>query len=77
MESKKADYNTFKSIIDVIESEFNELKDDLIESANIKLSKVEGLDGIWSVDFMYIDGDMYLIDMALGHRSYYWSKLQK
>lgn len=77
LESKKADYNTFKSIIDVIESEFNELKDDLIESANIKLSKVEGLDGIWSVDFMYIDGDMYLIDMALGHRSYYWSKLQK
>lgn len=77
LEYKKSDYTTFKSIIDVIESEFNELKDDLIESANIKLSKVDGLDGIWSVDFMYVDGDMYLIDMALGHRSYYRGKLQK
>lgn len=35
----------------------------------------EGLEGIWSIDFMYDNntGKTYLIDMARGFRSAYWS----
>ena len=41
------------------------LKNDLIDSINANMSKVEGLEGVWSIDFMFVDGDMYLIDMSL------------
>ena len=42
---------------------------------NINTLKIEGLEGIWSIDFMY-DRDLnnvYLIDMARGFRSAYWN----
>lgn len=46
--------------------------------------KFQGLDGIWSIDFLVevnhekMDYDIYLIDMARGFRSAYWdpSKLK-
>lgn len=42
---------------------------------NINTLKIEGLEGIWSIDFMY-DRDLdsvYLIDLARGFRSAYWN----
>ena len=35
----------------------------------------DNLKGIWSIDFMYVaeTDDLYLIDMARGHRSAYWN----
>ena len=42
---------------------------------NINTLKIEGLKGVWSIDFMY-DRDLnstYLIDMARGFRSAYWN----
>lgn len=43
--------------------------------SNIDTLKFDGvLDGIWSIDFMYVNetSDIYLIDMARGNRSAYW-----
>lgn len=65
IESNKIDYDSFKSVVDGIEIEFDMLKNDLIDSINANMSKVEGLEGVWSIDFMFVDGDMYLIDMSL------------
>jgi hypothetical protein len=36
------------------------------------MQNVTGLEGIWSIDIMEADGNLWLIDMALGHRSAYW-----
>ena len=45
----------------------------ILALANEKLSSVEGLEGIWSVDFLLDDARCpWLIDMAEGHRSAYW-----
>lgn len=41
---------------------------------NISSLKFDGtLMGIWSIDFMYANGKIYLIDMARGYRSAYWN----
>lgn len=36
------------------------------------MQNVEGFTGIWSVDVLEDCGKLWLIDMALGHRSAYW-----
>ena len=36
------------------------------------LSNVTGLEGIWSVDFLLEEEDVWLIAMAIGERSAYW-----
>ena len=38
------------------------------------MDSVEGLAGIWSVDFILEDDRIWLIDMAQGYRSTYWDK---
>lgn len=38
------------------------------------MDSVEGLTGIWSVDFILEDDRIWLIDMAQGYRSTYWDK---
>lgn len=38
------------------------------------LSHVTGLKGMWSVDFILEDGEVWLIDMAVAHRSAYWDE---
>lgn len=41
---------------------------------NIDTLKFDGkLQGIWSIDFMFANEKLYLIDMARGHRSAYWN----
>lgn len=65
IESKKEEYATFKSMINILDIEFDELKNSLIGFVNNNMSKVVGLEGIWSIDFMCVDGAMYLIDMSL------------
>lgn len=70
------DLETFKGYIDVLEEEFNSHKDQAIELVDKAMKNVEGLDGVWSVDLMYIDGVYWLIDMAIGEESYYYSELE-
>ena len=38
------------------------------------MDSVEGLTGIWSVDFILEDDRIWLIDMAQGHCSTFWNK---
>ena len=56
------------------EVEFNKLCK-YIET-NIDTLQIEGLEGIWSIDFMYnkYNNIVYLIDMARGFRSAYWNE---
>lgn len=35
------------------------------------------LSGMWSIDFMMVDDEFYLIDMAPGHQSFYFEELPK
>lgn len=69
------EYESFKSCKDVLESEFTALKENLAIAVSKNMVDV-CLEGIWSIDFMYVDGEMYLIDMALGHKSYYWDRVK-
>jgi hypothetical protein len=41
-----------------------------------ELGSDENFKGIWSVDFMEVDGKAYLIDMAIGEQSYYYGELE-
>lgn len=63
-----SDYTDFKESVDVLESEYARLRDGLILSVEENMCDV-ALDDKWSIDFMYVDGEMYLIDMALARKS--------
>ena len=45
-------------------------------SKNIDTLKIEGLEGIWSIDFLWEEksNNIYLIDMARGFKSAYWDE---
>jgi hypothetical protein len=50
-------------------------KDSVMELVENHMQNVE-LTGIWSVDIMQANGDFWLIDMAVGHRSAYWDPVK-
>lgn len=64
----------FIEVIPTIEQEFKDYKDKLSIEVLEKLKNID-LKGKWSIDFMLIDGEFYLIDMALAHQSYYYDRL--
>lgn len=71
------DKETFKSVIDEIEADFDSKKLQLCALAEEHLKKVPNINGIWSVDFMFIDNNKFaLIDMAPMEKSYYADKLK-
>ena len=51
---------------------YEEMKDNVMQLVEEHMQNVTGLDGIWSIDIMEANGQMYLIDMALGENSAYW-----
>lgn len=65
----KVIFNRFHNL----EHNCNILKYENIIKENINTLKFSNkLTGIWSIDFMEYDNDLYLIDMARGFRSAYW-----
>lgn len=58
-----------------IKERYKTLKEEIVPVADFGLHDVQGLDGIWSVDFMeeYPGGPLWLIDMAQGPCSAYWN----
>ena len=57
-----------------IEADFAKLTPVLEADALPKLAQVQGLTGMWSVDFMHDGNDFWLIDMALAEQSYFYDK---
>lgn len=71
------DKTTFIEQMDGIEIEFNAKKLELQTLIEEKIDMVNGLDGIWSMDFLYDGCNFWLIDMAFGPQSAYYSDLIK
>jgi hypothetical protein len=66
------DRSIFCEECESIENEFNSLKGRLKEQ--IEEKKISGLEGLWSIDFMWTGKEFVLIDMALGKDSFYYKK---
>lgn len=65
------DGDVFKSYENILVNDFEKHKKELLELAKKHLKNVTNIKGIWSVDFMYINDEFYLIDMATAETSYY------
>lgn len=70
------DLETFKGYIDTLEDDYYNHKDSAIELVSEAMGKVNGIDGIWSIDLMLVDENYWLIDMAIGGESYYYDKIE-
>lgn len=67
----------YEAAYPTIESFFNKMQGNALELVEKSLKNVD-MQGIWSVDLMWHEGQFWLIDMAVGHRSAYWDpKLAK
>jgi len=62
---------------DGILKKYKEVAGGILDECEKRLRSVEGLKGIWSVDFLVdSEGAVWLIDMALGHQSVYWNPVK-
>lgn len=68
------DYKVFMEASKEIEKEFEELQDKATSLVKDCMKNVE-IQGAWSIDLMYVNGEFYLIDMALAHQSYYYDRV--
>jgi hypothetical protein len=55
-----------------IQEHFEENRIRIMQYVEEHMQNVTGLEGIWSIDIMEANGNLWLIDMALGHCSAYW-----
>lgn len=69
------EYDTFIDMSKEIEQEFECLKDKVTSLVSDSMKNVD-LEGVWSIDLMYVNDEFYLIDMALGSQSYYYDKIK-
>lgn len=56
-----------------LEEHYKANKDKIMQYVEDHMQNVTGLEGIWSVDIMEANDQLWLIDMAIGHRSAYWN----
>lgn len=68
------DYEVYESEYPVLEDRVRRWGDKHMPAITEKLASVEGLRGIWSVDFILEEDKVWLIDMALASRSAYWDR---
>ena len=66
------DKNVYEKVYSKLHEEYERLEDKHFCSVSAALSRVEGLSGIWSVDFILEENRVWLIDMALGECSAYY-----
>ena len=62
----------YENVYSKLHEEYERLEDKHFCSVSAALSRVEGLSGIWSVDFILEENRVWLIDMALGECSAYY-----
>lgn len=75
IEQALIELESFKNYAPVLEKQFEDNKDNVKDLVEKHLVNVAGLEGIWSIDLMLVDGEYYLIDMAVGEQSYYYNRL--
>lgn len=68
------DYNVFMTASKKIEKEFEQLYNKSTNLVKDCMKKID-LQGAWSIDLMYVNGEFYLIDMALANQSYYYDRV--
>lgn len=71
-----SDKVVYEAYYPAIKQRYEEIAGGVMKMAENGLRDVEGLSGVWSVDFMeeYKGGQIWLIDMATGPSSAYWNK---
>lgn len=70
------DRDTFADYANVLDGKFTNSIVEVTKLAEHQLRLVDGLLGIWSVDFMKdVSGKVWLIDAAVGNQSYYYERL--
>ncbi len=70
------DRDTFADYANVLDGKFTGSIIEVTKLAEHQLRLVDGLLGIWSVDFMKdVSGKVWLIDAAVGNQSYYYERL--
>ena len=70
------DKDVFAKYADILEGKFAGSVIEVTQLAERQLRLVEGLHGIWSIDFMKdVSGKVWLIDAAIGCQSYYYERL--
>jgi hypothetical protein len=58
-----------------LQEHYDENKNKIMQYVEEHMQNVTGLEGIWSIDIMEANGNLWLIDMAIGHRSAYWNSV--
>lgn len=61
----------YESVYPKLLKHYEENKDRVIQTVSEHMKNVD-LEGIWSVDILEDENDLWLIDMAIGYRSAYW-----
>lgn len=69
------DGSTYRQYANTLVDNFEKYKDMIVDVAKKYLVNVHSLCGIWSVDFMYVNDEVYLIDMATAETSYYRERI--
>ena len=70
------DKDTFADYANILDGKFTGSIVEVTKLAEHQLRLVDGLQGIWSVDFMKdVSGKVWLIDAAVGRQSYYYERL--
>ena len=73
-EYSRKDYLSYMDNLESLESAYTALSPTLVAQVEEIFPKVPGLEGQWSVDFMWDGTKFVLIDMALAKNSAYWDK---
>jgi hypothetical protein len=73
-ERNEEDGKVFDANYKQIFSEYERLSEKHNDAITEALGKVEGLNKIWSVDFILEEDCVWLIDMAIGPESAYWKE---
>ena len=69
---RPADKDAYEKAYPSLVKSLENYRDRYLSDIKRALAGVEGLEGVWSVDFMFNDGKVWLIDMAEAQRSAYW-----
>ena len=69
----KTDKIIYENMYPELAFQYAKNKDNVMEYVDKHMKNVKDLDGIWSVDILETENnELWLIDMAEGHRSAYW-----
>jgi hypothetical protein len=66
------DEQEYSETYPVIECDYLSKRSEVIKQLSEDLSKVEGMNGVWSIDILMNNGEMWMIDAAIAQQSAYW-----